>query len=50
MAYAPHLHVERETSMFARKTLRLSSVAAIALAPFVLAAAANAQGFTPSTA
>ena len=36
--------------MSARKTLRLSSVAAIALAPFVLAGAANAQGYTPSTA
>ena len=33
-----------------RKTLRLASVAAIALAPFVLAGAANAQGYTPSTA
>ena len=33
-----------------RKTLRLSSVAAIALAPFVLAGVANAQGYVPSTA
>src|ERR1700759_5434868 len=33
-----------------RKFLRLSSVAAIALAPFVLAGVANAQGYTPSTA
>ena len=50
VAHAPHLHVERETSMSDRKFLRLSSVAAIALAPFVLAGAANAQGYTPSTA
>ena len=33
-----------------RKSLRLSSVAAIALAPFVIAGVANAQGYTPSTA
>ena len=33
-----------------RKTLRLSSVATIALMPFVLAGAASAQGYTPSTA
>ena len=32
------------------KLLRLSSVAAIALAPFVLAGVASAQGYTPSTA
>ena len=31
-------------------TARLSSVAAIALAPFVIASVANAQGYTPSTA
>src|SRR5580698_1999003 len=49
-ARRPHLHVERETSMSARKSLRLSSVAAIALAPFVLAGAANAQGYVPSPA
>ena len=36
--------------MFDRKTLRLSTVAAIALAPFVLSGAANAQGYVPSTA
>jgi quinoprotein glucose dehydrogenase len=33
-----------------RKTLRLSSVAAIALTPFVIAGVANAQGYTPSPA
>ncbi len=33
-----------------RKTLRLSSVATIALMPFVLAGAASAQGYVPSTA
>ena len=32
-----------------RTMLRLSSVAAVALAPFMLAAAVNAQGYTPST-
>ena len=31
-------------------SIRLSSVAAIALAPFVIASVANAQGYTPSTA
>src|SRR6201995_5947019 len=36
--------------MSTRKNLRLASVAVIALAPFVLAGAAGAQGYTPSTA
>ena len=46
----PHLRVKGKRPMTNRKILRLSSVAAIALAPFVLAGAVNAQGYTPSTA
>ncbi|HVZ27961.1 MAG TPA: PQQ-binding-like beta-propeller repeat protein, partial [Rhizomicrobium sp.] len=36
--------------MSKRRNLRLASVAAIALAPFVFAGVVNAQGYTPSTA
>src|ERR1700739_3366103 len=39
----------RKTFMFDR-SLHQSSVAAIALAPFLLSGAADAQGYTPSTA
>src|ERR1700742_3951403 len=47
-----HLNIERMMSMsdHKRSLLHLSSVAAIALTPFVFAGIAQAQGYTPSTA